>query len=113
MSSAYEYITTPLFVAQSQWDSVFVHDTTAPLAAEYAKAVRDSMIPVQAAFSPRESIHVLSGAPWFYTSKIGAVSLRDLLGNFFFDRAGKIKAVKKCTCSVISAVFLQTKKASL
>jgi hypothetical protein len=37
-SSVFPYITTPLFVHESQWDWIFVGDTTQPAASEFAKS---------------------------------------------------------------------------
>jgi hypothetical protein len=94
LSSAYPYVTTPLFIAESQWDWIFVLSPTDPSASEFAKAVRDSLVPVQAAWSPRVFAHVLSGRG-FQAHRIGNVTFKDLLGNWFFERAGKVKAVQK------------------
>jgi hypothetical protein len=39
--------------------------------------------------------HVMFGRFDFSTLKIGNVTYNDVLGNFFFERAGKVKAVQK------------------
>jgi O-palmitoleoyl-L-serine hydrolase len=94
-SSVFPYIKTPLFVHESQWDPFFVSDTTQPPASEFAKAVRDSLIPVPAAFSERKSNHVLIDSYGFFRAKVGDSSLRDVLRNWFFDRPGKVKVIQK------------------
>jgi O-palmitoleoyl-L-serine hydrolase len=95
LSGAYPYVTTPLFIAESQWDWIFVLNPADPTADEFARAVRDSLVPVQAAWSPRVVTHVMSTRGGFSTQKIGTVTFKDLLGNWFFERAGKLKAVEK------------------
>jgi len=95
VSSAYPYITTPLFIAESQYDWIFVLNSSDPTADEFAKAVRDSLVPVHAAWSPRALLHVMMGSRTFSKLKIGNVTYKDVLGNWFFERAGKVKAVKK------------------
>ena len=77
---------TPLFIQESQSDNIFVHSQ--PDAIDFALAVKDSLDPVEAAFSPRTSTHVLSSYKAFTKLKVDGYSLADLLGNWFFSRAG-------------------------
>jgi hypothetical protein len=94
LSSAYDYVSTPLFIHQPQLDPVLVAPSD-PRAAGFAKAVRDSLAQVPAAFSPLKAVHTLSDRKSFSTLKVKGLSLKDVLGNWFFDRAGKVKAIQK------------------
>ena len=102
-SSVYPYISNPLMVQMSQYDTVYlgalgVHapfsSSEAQIANLFALAVRDSLQPVDAAFSPRTHTHGLLPYPRFSTVKINGFSLRDVLGDWFFDRTGPIKIIK-------------------
>jgi hypothetical protein len=103
LSSVYPYLKTPLFVQESQWDSWalglagidYPFDLTEQVAADaFAVAVRQSLVPVAAAFSPRLYVHGLAPYKRFNAVKVDNVNLRRALGNFFFDRPGPTKVVK-------------------
>jgi hypothetical protein len=91
LSSAYRYLATPMFVQESQWDSIFVHSPSSAI--EFAEAVQNSLIPVEAAFSPRTSTHVLCSYNAFTRLKVNGYPLAQLLGNWFFNRAGLVKVI--------------------
>jgi hypothetical protein len=99
LSSAFRYIKTPIFVAQSQADDSWLQGPIVfppkNYTAEISKAVRHSLIPVEAAFSPRKKIHMISLFDGFTTVKVNGYSLKDLLGNWFFNRAGPVKMIKE------------------
>lgn len=103
LSSVYPYITTPLFVQESQWDSwvLGLVGITYPfdpiegqVANAYAGAVRKSLTQVPAAFSPRAFTHGVAPYTRFNSQKVNGVSLRLALGNWFFLRSGPVKAVQ-------------------
>lgn len=103
ISSVYPFIKTPLLVHESQWDSFvlgiagidYPFDQTEQLIADgFAAAVRSSLAPVEAAFSERTFMHGLAPYTKFGTVKVNNISLRTMLGNFFFDRPGPTKAIK-------------------
>lgn len=104
LSSVYPYLSTPLFVQESQWDSwvlglvgiSFPFDSIEQQVANaYAGAVRDSLAPVDAAFSPRTFTHGLAPYTRFNTQKVNGITLRSALANWFFGRPGPVKAIKK------------------
>lgn len=103
ISSVYPFVNTPLLVHESQWDSFVLgiagvdypfNETEQIIADGFAGAVRSSLGPVTAAFSERIYIHGLAPYTKFGTVKVNNISLRTMLGNFFFDRPGPIKAIK-------------------
>ena len=103
LSSAYPFLTTPLFVQESQWDSWVLGfaavdaplDSSEQLIANaFAASVRASLAPVAAAFSPRTLTHGVAPYKAFNAQKVNGVNLRTLLGNWFFERPGRIKSVK-------------------
>ena len=96
----YPYLTTPLFVQISQLDGPQLNNLgiTLKLDAEerqyvngFRAAVRTSLMPVSAAFSPAEQLHGLLVNSKFNTVTIDGYSLNDLLMNWFFDRPGPVK----------------------
>jgi len=100
---AYPYISTPLFVQMAQFDTSSLHRLGITLPAdeneraymlEFAAAVRQSLEPVPAAFSPATTTHSILGNAQFWTLRIAGQSLRDLLGNWFFGRPGPIKLIE-------------------
>lgn len=102
LSSVYPYLTTPLFVQESQWDSWVLglvgvsypfDSIELQVANAYAGAVRGSLVPVDAAFSPRTFTHGVAPYPRFNSQKVNGVTLRSTLANWFFDRPGPIKAI--------------------
>jgi len=101
ISTVLPYLKTPIFVQQSQRDPFFPYawlDHTPPhiypSPSENAKAVRTSLLPAPAAFSPKTRTHVLSGDSNFLSIRVNGYSLAQLLGNWFFDRAGPVKMIK-------------------
>jgi O-palmitoleoyl-L-serine hydrolase len=102
-SGVYPYLQAPLFVQMSQHDSVFLagigvrppfDSSESFLANLFASAVRDSLQPVGAALSPRTSTHGVLPYNKFVGLKVNGHSLRELLGTWFFDRAGPVKAIE-------------------
>lgn len=102
LSSVYPYLSTPLYVQESQWDSFvlglagidFPFDTIEQQVADaYAAAVRNSLVTVNAAFSPRTFTHGVAPYTRFNSQKVNGLSLRVALGNWFFNRPGPIKAI--------------------
>lgn len=103
LSSAYPFITTPLFVQESQWDSWVLglvgidypfDSLEQQIADSYAASVRGSLGPVAAAFSPRTFTHGLAPYKRFNSQKVNGLTLRRALGNWFFDRPGPVKAIQ-------------------
>ncbi|HSP07791.1 MAG TPA: pectin acetylesterase-family hydrolase [Acidobacteriota bacterium] len=103
LSAVYPYLSTPLYVQESQWDSFvlglagvdYPFNATGQLIADaYAAAVRSSLGPVAAAFSPRTFSHGLAPYKRFNGQKVNGITLRRTLGNWFFDRPGTIKAIQ-------------------
>jgi hypothetical protein len=101
-SSVYPHLQTPLFVQMSQYDTVFLSgigvrapfDTgEAFLANLFAGAVRDSLEPVGAAFSPKSHTHGVLPYNKFNGLKADGLSLRELLGNWFFGHPGPVKVI--------------------
>ena len=99
-SAVYPYLRSPLFVQMSQHDSVYLagigvrppfDSSEAFLANLFASAVRDSLKPVSAAFSPRTHTHGVLPYGKFSGLKVNGHSMRELLGTWFFDRAGPVK----------------------
>jgi hypothetical protein len=104
LSFVYPYLSTPLFVQESQWDSwvlglvgiSYPFDAIEQQVANaYAGAVRNSLVPVDAAFSPRTFTHGLAPYTKFNSQKVNGVTLRSALANWFFDRPGPVKVIKK------------------
>jgi len=91
VSTVYPYITTPLFIQESQRDGVYVGAHPA----KFAKALLSSLAPVDAAFSPRTNNHGLGINEGFVSVKIDGYSFSQVLGNWFFDRAGPAKKIQK------------------
>jgi O-palmitoleoyl-L-serine hydrolase len=103
LTSGYPYIKRPMLVQMSQHDSIAlgavgVHPPLnaweRSVADLFAHAVRDSLTDVSAAFSPRSFTHGLSPYTKFHTRKIDGLSLRDVTGNFFFERSGPVKLIQ-------------------
>lgn len=104
LSAVYPFLKTPLFVHESQWDSFVLglvmvdfpfNPNEQAIANAYAASVRSSLTPVDAAFSPRIFIHGLAPYKKFNAVKVNALSLRMLLGNWFFGRSGPVKVIQK------------------
>ena len=102
-SAVYPYLRSPLFVQMSQYDSVYLagigvrppfDSSEAFLANLFASAVRDSLQPVGAAFSPRTHTHGVLPYNKFGGLKVNGHSLRELIGTWFFDRAGPVKVIE-------------------
>jgi hypothetical protein len=103
-SAVYPFLHAPLMVQMSQHDTVFLSglgvrypfDATEQVIADlFANAVRDSLNPVGAAFSPRTNTHGILPYARFTRLKVNTFSLQQLLGNWFFDRAGPVKQIKE------------------
>ena len=102
-SAVYPFISTPLMVQMSQYDSVYlggigVHQpfdaAETFLANLFAGAIRDSLEPVNAAFSPRTNTHGVLPYKRFRALRVNGLSLQQILGNWFFERPGPVKIVK-------------------
>lgn len=102
-SSAYPFLKTPLLVQMSQYDTVYLasigvrHPFDSEetfLANLFASAVRDSLEHVSAAFSPRTHTHGILPYNKFSGVKINGQSLRDIVGNWFFNRSGPVKIIQ-------------------
>ena len=102
-SSAYPFVQTPLLIQMSQYDTVYlgaigVHapfDSQEQFVANlFSSAIRDSLKPVAAAFSPKAHSHGLMHSRKFFTVKIQTQSLQDVIGNWFFDRPGPVKLIQ-------------------
>jgi hypothetical protein len=103
LSSVYPYIEAPLLVQQSQYDVWVLNAigvkypfnfTEKQIADLYASAVRKSLIPVHAAFSPRTLTHGLLPYSRFYTLSVRGITLRRVVANWFFHRNGRIKVIQ-------------------
>ena len=103
-SSVYPYLQTPLMVQESQHDTWvlgilqvhYPYNSWEQLIVNYfAAAVRRSLVPVHAAFSPRTNTHGLAPYTRFNSVKISGWSLRRVLGNWFFDRPGPKKVIRR------------------
>jgi O-palmitoleoyl-L-serine hydrolase len=104
LSTVYPYLKTPLLLQESQYDSwvlgilqiTYPFDDFEQIFADlFASNVRESLIPVEAAFSPRTWSHGLLPYASFNSLKVNGVSLRQVLGNWFFDRSGPVKLVQQ------------------
>lgn len=104
LAYVYPYITTPLFVQQAQFDRAILKllGVMPPLdererayILEFADAVRSSLEPVRAVFSPATPTHSLVANRLFRMPHIAGHSLQETLSNWFFDRPGPIKLVEQ------------------
>jgi len=98
----YPYLSTPLFVQISQLDgpqlgalgvSLPLDEQERRYISEFGAAVRASLDPVGAAFSPAKTGHGILVDREFWSLAINGVSLREALGNWFFGRAGPTKLI--------------------
>jgi hypothetical protein len=103
-SAVYPHLTTPLMVQMSQYDTVFLsglgvrfpfNSSERVLADLFAAAVRDSLTDVPAAFSPRTNTHGILPYNRFTGLKVNGFSLHQLVGNWFFNRPGPVKQIKR------------------
>ncbi len=103
-SAVYTHLSAPLFVQMSQYDTVFLssvavrppfNSSEAFIANLFASAIRDSFEIISAGFSPRKHTHGLLPSNKFSTVEVNNHSLRELLGNWFFERPGPVKVVKQ------------------
>jgi hypothetical protein len=104
LSTVYPYLKTPLLLQESQYDSwvlglfqiTYPFDATEQFFADlFATEVRESLVPVEAAFSPRTWSHGLLPYTRFNSVKVNGVSMRQVLGNWFFDRPGPVKLIQQ------------------
>lgn len=96
----YPYLKTPLFVQFSQWDWHFVGPGSSANTRRFARDARRSLERIPAAFSSQYSITILAYHREFASLKVEGYSMADLLGNWFFDRAGMVKAISTVPNSV-------------
>ena len=94
LSLAYPYTKTPMFVQFTQWDYHVVEpDPSNPRTKKFSSEVRRSLTPVTAAFSSQFPTSAVAYREHFISVKVNGYSLADLLGNWFFDRAGPVKEI--------------------
>ena len=102
-SAVYPHLSIPLFVQMSQYDKVYLssmgveqpfNGTELLLANLFASKVRESLTSVNAAFSPRTNTHALIHTDKFTELTVDGYTLSQILGNFFFDRPGQLKAIE-------------------
>ena len=100
----YPYISTTLFVQIAQFDApqlaglgitMSLDANERAYVAEFGAAIRESLDPVAAAFSPATSTHGLLMNAKFWTITIEGTPLVDVLGNWFFNRPGPTKLIEK------------------
>jgi hypothetical protein len=103
LDSAYPHLKSPLLVQMSQYDVIALEAVGVDypfdavelgIAELFAAAIRSSLDPVDAAFSPRTHTHGLLPYNSFFGRRINGYSLRDVTGNWFFDRPGPYKLIK-------------------
>lgn len=103
LSPVYPHLQSPLFVQMSQFDTVvlgalgvrFPFNTFERNVANLiGSSVRSSLVPVEAAFSPRTPTHGLLHSQNFTGIRIHGVTLRMVLGNWFLQRNGRIKVIQ-------------------
>ena len=101
---AYPYIKTPLFIQMSQYDTALSKrlGLTLPFdteeekyADQLAKEMRKSLGDVESAFSPATRTHSLLANDSFGVLSIEGYTLREVLGNWFFNRSGPTKLIEK------------------
>jgi hypothetical protein len=92
-----DYFTTPLFIFADQIDPVLLDNLAGlnlrdaadrPRVLEYAAALRATLQNEPAAYSTFRGRHVASTNEWFYEFKINGQTLFEILGNWYFNRAG-------------------------
>jgi hypothetical protein len=106
--SAYQYLKTPMFVQSTQWDWHWVSPDSSDRTKQFAKDVRRSLADVPAAFSSQYSLFVVAYRLEFASLNVNGYSMADLLGNWFFDRAGPIKQIST-TPNAITALSCRGK----
>ena len=103
-SVVFPYLSVPMFVHQDLRDPVqltMLGVNAAPSAAEktkyrdaFAASLRASLGPVTGVFSPNAGDHGIVFSPSFATRTAGGASMRETLGNWYFERAGAKKVVE-------------------
>jgi len=105
LPSVYPYLKTPLFVQYTQWDYHFVpSDPSNHHTKTFSREVRHSLAPVAAAFSSQYHTSAVVYREDFISVKVNGFSLSDLLGNWFFDRAGPVKEISKSPNAAVAPV---------
>ena len=98
----YPQISTPLFVQISQADkfqlgmlgiSVPLDDAEKEYMNRFAAAVRASLEPVTAAFSPSTLTHGLLASSEYTSVRVGNISIQDVLGSWLFNVGGSTKVI--------------------
>jgi hypothetical protein len=100
----FPYLSVPLFVHEDLRDPVqltMLGVNAAPNAAEktkyrdaFAASLRTSLAPVTGVFSPNAGDHGIVFSPSFATRTAGGTTMREALGNWYFERAGTKKAIE-------------------
>ena len=91
---AYQLLKTPLFIQFSQWDYHFIDpDPSSSQTQKFSRDARRSLDAIPAAFSSQYSISAVAFRREFNSLKVNGFSLAELLGNWFFNRAGPVKAI--------------------
>lgn len=103
-SVVFPYLAVPMFVHQDLRDPVqlsMLGVNAAPNAAEktkyrdaFAASLRTSLAPVTGVFSPNAGDHGLVFSPNFATRTAGGTTMREALGNWYFERNGTKKAIE-------------------
>lgn len=93
----YPHLSTPVFVHQDQYDPSKLDSLglTEPLdnaeqayAVAHAARIRSTLAPLSGVFSPAAREHTIFRTPAFNTRLVRGVSLREALGNWYFERSG-------------------------
>jgi hypothetical protein len=99
--SAYPFVKTPLFIQFTQWDYHFVAPDSSARTRKFASDVRHSLEPVSAAFSSQYFTSVVAYRKKFNSLRVNGYTMADLVGNWFFDRAGPVKQISTVPNSVM------------
>ncbi|NIM94631.1 MAG: hypothetical protein GTO18_13100 [Anaerolineales bacterium] len=101
---AFQEIKQPLFIQIAQFDRVQLgglgltlplNDEERAYANEFGRAVRSSLVPVEAAFSPRNAEHGILMKPDIWTYEIDGTTMREALINWFFGWHGPVKLIER------------------
>jgi hypothetical protein len=99
----YPYLSTPVFVHQDQFDpsklgglglTEPIDSSELAFAQAYAAKVRDTLVPVDGVFSPKDRVHTILLGPGFSTPTVAGFSLRQTFGNWYFERSGPMRLVE-------------------
>jgi hypothetical protein len=103
LTEAYPYLGTPLFVAIAEQDEKQLNSlgVTWPLDTgesayvdTFINVIKSTLQPLPAAFAPNVLDHGLAADRSFWMIRIANLSLRDLFGNWYFNRPGPVKLIR-------------------